>query len=434
MTLIHLHKILLIAGALTGFGFLFYLFLGDGVAFETHGIWASFANLLGVVILLSQFILHFIVLLIICGTGTKGQELSVRQMWIIGIYCLIAVIANIVLILKHTTVSRSEMTVERKWRNSEKYEWEPAISNPEGYPVRVVEGRFFIESWSRNNAFPDIDNKFYDSRWGIGTSTFMSSDQGALVMPDSLRLSWYSVVEDCYYKLNVALDKEKISGLFKKGFEAKNHNGVFHRTYDEIIVGLAPGGDAALWVGGNWGNAVEVSFYQAQKIDSTEIELGQRQMIQEELGRLRVSKDWVEHTHTAANPQAYDKWRQKYRTPYAWRLQFVKDADLVNPEVEVEFFNGEQVTIIDSLLPEQDFPVHAVPSSLFLTSTGPDGKTKRDYVVLDEEDTFNVFEKLTMSKQKITVVVTCKINKQGEIEKITAKNNLEELPLKLKAD
>lgn len=434
MNLVHLRKIFLIAGTITVFGFLFYLLLGDGVAFETHGIWASFANLFAILILFSQFILHFIVLLIICGRGKKGEELTIKQSWIIGIYCLIAVIANVVLILENTTVSRSEMTVERKWRNSEKYNWEPAISNPEGYPMRVVEGRFFIESWSRNNAFPDIDNKFYDMRWGIGNSTFMSSDRGPLVMPDSLRLTWYSVVEDCYYKLNVALDKEKITHLFKKGFDAKNHNGVFHRTYDEIIVGLAPGGDAALWVGGNWGNAVEVNFYQAQKIDSTSIALGQRQMIQEELGRLRASKDWVEQAHTADNPLPYDKWRKKYRTPYAWRLQFVKDANLVDPEVEVEFVNGEQVTIIDSLLPEQNFPVHAIPSSLFLTSMGADGKTKRDYVALDEQDTFNAFDKLTMSKQKITVIVTCKINKQGEIERITAKNNVEELPLKLKAD
>lgn len=434
MNLIHLRKIFLIAGAITAFGFLFYLFLGDGVAFETHGIWASFANLFGILILFSQYILHFIILLIICGRGKKGDELTIKQNWIIGVYCLIAVVANVVLILENTTVSRSEMTVERKWRNSEKYEWEPAISNPEGYPVRVVEGRFFIESWSRNNAFPDIDNKFYDSRWGIGRSTFMSSDQGRLVMPDSLRLTWYSVVEDCYYKLHVALDKEKISNLFKKGFEAKNHNGVFHQTYDEIIVGLAPGGATALWVGGNWGNAVEVSFYQAQKIDSTKIELGQRQMIQEELGRLRASKDWVEQGHTADKPLPYDKWRKKYRTPYAWRLQFVKDVALNNPEVEIEFFNGEEVTIIDSLLPEQNFPAHALPYSLFLTSTGTDGKTKRDYIPLDEEDIYNAFERLTMSKQKITVIVTCKINKLGEIEKITAKNNLEELPLKLKMD
>ena len=40
----HLRKIFLIAGAITGFGFLFYLCLGDGVAFETQGLCAFFAS------------------------------------------------------------------------------------------------------------------------------------------------------------------------------------------------------------------------------------------------------------------------------------------------------------------------------------------------------------------------------------------------------
>ncbi|CDT18248.1 MULTISPECIES: DUF2931 family protein [Sphingobacterium] len=430
----HLRKIFLIAGAITGFGFLFYLCLGDGVAFETQGLWASFANLFGILILFSQFILHFIVLLIICGRGKKGTELTLKQNWIIGIYCLIAVIFNIVLILKTTTFSRAEMSVEREWRNSEKYYWEPAISNPEGYPVRVLEGRFFISSWSRNNAFPDIDDKFYDSRWGLGMTTFISQDQGSMVMPDSLRLTWYSVVEDCYYKLQVSLDKEKITQLFKKGFEAKNHNGVFHRTYDEIIVGLAPGGDVALWVGSNWGNATEVSFYQAQKLDTIVIEPARRQEVREELTRLRKGKDWVEQVHTTDDLIPYDKWRKKYRQPYGWTLQFVKDGVLDNPELEVEFFNGEKFTLIDSTLSQKNFPAQAVPASLFLKCRGEDGKMKREYVVFDEENIYNTFEKLTLSKQEIKVIVTCKINKQGKIEQVTAQNNREEFPLILKKD
>ncbi|AIM37519.1 hypothetical protein KO02_13075 [Sphingobacterium sp. ML3W] len=432
MNVLHLRKIFLIAGSITAFGFLFYLFLGDGVAFETHGIWASISNLLSVLILFSQFILHFIVLLIMCGRGKKGQELTLKQNWTIGVYCLIAVIVNIVLILNGTTVSRGEMTVERKWSSSEKYYWEPAISCPEGYPVRVVQGQFLIGSWSRNNALPYINDKLYDGRWGLGITSFISQDQGKMVMPDSVHVTWYSVVENSFYKLNVALDKEKITNLFKNGFEAKNHNGLFHGTYDEITLGLAPGGDVALWVGSNWGKAIEVSFYKAQKMDSVQIEPDRRQVIQEELASIRKSNEWVEQVLTADNPIPYDKWRKKYRQAYEWRLQFVKNGALNDPEVQVGFFNGEELSITDSLLSEKNFPVQALPASLFLKYTSGDGKTKRDYVVLDEEDIFKAFEKLTLNKQKIAVIVTCEINKQGEIEKVTAKNDVEALTLKLK--
>ena len=147
--------------------------------------------------------------------------------------------------------------------NEQEYEWGIAVNTPIGYPIRfyaaMVGGTPIVRELYTEKEEPDWGNAFgYEST---------SMDK----LPKSVDMVWLSYKEDCFYRLKTAIDYEKIAKLFREGYKERVPNGeVRHKTYDTIVVGIAPGGVVVLWVGRGYKKITEIGRYQAEKIDLKE--------------------------------------------------------------------------------------------------------------------------------------------------------------------
>ena len=144
-----------------------------------------------------------------------------------------------------------------------KYEWGVAVNTPIGYPIRFYAGRV-----GGMSIIDEIYTTTEEPDWG---EAFSYENTSLETLPKDIDMVWLSYKEDCFYRLKTAIDYEKVEKLFREGFNQRVPNGeVRHKTYDTIVVGIAPGGVVVLWVGYGYFPLTEIGRYQAEKIDLKE--------------------------------------------------------------------------------------------------------------------------------------------------------------------
>jgi len=414
---------------------LFFLSLGRNVEFETQGLYSWVANLIGYGLLLFQFILHFPLLVLIDYLVRKKSSKSEENNTVLWIYLTIAFIINIIVILAATTESRDNLKNDSEWQSAEKYEWQEGISCPKNYPVIVLNGNFSINITHSGDPYYKIENKIYDLNWSIDEPTSVSEFDKKRVMPDSLHVLWYSIIEKTYYQLDTPLNKQKITTLFRNGFSSKNSSGIFDNTFDYIIAGLAPGGDVAVWTRSNWGHSAEVGFYKAQKMDSLKIPEFSRTECQEKLKRAISGNDlkWSKILNSKKDSIPYGIWRDKYRQKFNWKFQCNLESKLEDSDIKIKLFNGEEFILINDELSEKEISPKAVPSEIKLIHLYQK-KTKRSWADLDENDVYKAFKTLSAENKNTPIIIECNLNNQGEIESVNAKNKSKTIQLKLIED
>ena len=145
------------------------------------------------------------------------------------------------------------------------YEWGVAVNAPIGYPIR-----FYAAMIGSTPIVRELYSKTREPDWG-NAAGYESTSMDKL--PKSVDMVWLSYKEDCFYRLKTAIDYEKVEKLFREGFNQRVPNGeVRHKTYDTIVVGIAPGGVVVLWVGYGYLPLTEIGRYQADKIKLREAE------------------------------------------------------------------------------------------------------------------------------------------------------------------
>ena len=139
------------------------------------------------------------------------------------------------------------------------YEWGVAVNTPIGYPIR-----FYAAMVGSTPIVRELYSKTREPDWGNAAGYESTSMEE---LPQNVDMVWLSYKEDCFYRLKTAIDYEKVAKLFKEGFNQRVPNGeVRHKTYDTIVVGIAPGGVVVLWVGYGYLPLTEIGRYQADKI------------------------------------------------------------------------------------------------------------------------------------------------------------------------
>ena len=145
------------------------------------------------------------------------------------------------------------------------YEWGVAVNTPIGYPIR-----FYAARVGSTPIVRELYSITEEPAWG---NAFGYESTSMDKLPKSVDMVWLSYKEDCFYRLKTAIDYEKIVKLFREGFNQRVPNGeVRHKTYDTIVVGIAPGGVVVLWVGYGYLPLTEIGRYQADKIKLREPE------------------------------------------------------------------------------------------------------------------------------------------------------------------
>ncbi len=143
-----------------------------------------------------------------------------------------------------------------------KVDWLASESAPDEYPMKVISGTFLYPGVDHGLYVPDGKTVYHG--WGYPVSTHVvGPDKKPL--PDRLRITYYSYLEDQFYRGEFELPYERIVQMVNEGFP--NHKTpTATMYYDELTVGMAPGGNVAVWLVGI-GKTTEIFFGKADPID-----------------------------------------------------------------------------------------------------------------------------------------------------------------------
>ena len=120
---------------------------------------------------------------------------------------------------------------------NQKYAWIASPSAPEEYPMEIYKGALISEDYAYT--FDPIWGVF-NPGWGEAAGTMCSANYPAK-LPNSLEMTWYSVVEDKYYTGKWKLDPIYIDSILNKFRIGGDMNLSF-------VIGLGPGGFVNVWL------------------------------------------------------------------------------------------------------------------------------------------------------------------------------------------
>lgn len=223
------------------------------------------------------------------------------------------------------------------------YEWGVAVNVPIGYPIR-----FYAAMVGSTPIVRELYSKTREPDWG-NAAGYESHSMDKL--PKSVNMVWLSLKEDCFYSLKTAIDYEKIAKLFREGFDERVPNGeVRHKTYDTIVVGIAPGGVVVLWVGYGYLPLTEIGRYQAEKIALREPEGldNHQKLIFSKKDREEVlnSNTIIPEDFREANknkPIPFGLWDSYRDNQYQWYPTFEIPNGKIG-DVDYQYWNGEADT------------------------------------------------------------------------------------------
>ncbi|SKB60354.1 Protein of unknown function [Sphingobacterium nematocida] len=347
-----------------------------------------------IVLILSAIPIHFVILFLVSFLFKRNRKALKITSALLILICIFALWGT-------SGEERARYSNEMAYAKTEKYNYQQGIATPEGYPIQLLsESRFAISVKGDRNPVTLLETgKVYSNQWGVGQSTFKSSDDGDIVLPDSLNLYWYSFLEDKYYALNTAVDKAMLSNFFKKGFR-HDINGTLEETiqgkYDELIAGIAPGGDVVLWIS-SFNDTREIAVFKAEEINRTTLK--DYDVVREDV-RKEVLNDTcscednrqfrriVNHN----SPIPFGIWTGKYRSKFNWKVE-ITDFGQTKMGLKFGFFNGERYQLFNEAIIQQTLEQRPLPEYLLLTFF-KDGKKYNAYLEFDEQELYNTFKLL----------------------------------------
>ena len=126
----------------------------------------------------------------------------------------------------------------------DKYEWNAGLSGPKYYPSGAPRVEYFYKGKSVAGASIGTGA---DQGWGVTAGGYSGGDQYKDI-PDSVAVQWVCSVDNYLYRGGTRLPRERMLELFKNGF--KTVYGM-KTTYTSIVAGMAPGGNATIWLRGS---------------------------------------------------------------------------------------------------------------------------------------------------------------------------------------
>mgnify|MGYP003449776259 CR=1 FL=1 len=271
-----------------------------------------------------------------------------------------------------------------------KYDWMASNSAPRGCPIELVDGKFVFP----NKGSLYIPPKLLHNGWGTEVSNHVVGDD-TKSLPDSMEITFYSYLEDKFYRGSFALPHDRIADLFAQGFTFYPHRvPPQHITYNAIIAGVAPGGAVAVWVSGI-SRQIEVFFGHAQEVDlDWHATLEMPPHLQREADRLKVLSNAATRDPLVPEMQKalpLGLWAA-YRTRYVWQPAF---EGMQRPEriANVDYLNGERDYLDLPLdLAAQKAP-RPVPISVVFAALEA-GRLREYDVTFDEAEMLAVFPRL----------------------------------------
>ncbi|KFC24350.1 hypothetical protein IO90_03360 [Chryseobacterium sp. FH1] len=327
------------------------------------------------------------------------------------------VVACLLLILINTKEERSTFNNEQVYRNTEKYDYQQGIATPEGYPIKLLSNsKFTLAVKGNRNPYTLLETgKVYSTNWGNSESTFKSSEDGDVVLPDSLKLYWYSFLENKYYGLSAKLDKIKISNYFKKGYQ-RDMSGNFARLiiakYQDLNAGIAPGGDVVLWISGA-SETREISVFKATEMNINQFK-GEDIVKADEIKKVlsdnceckeNLQSRRIDH-HNQKIP--FGIWTNQYREKYNWKVD-ISSINSSKSELKFYFYNGERYSLFNEDAVNNNYRNKVVPSDIIFIFI-QNGKKYKAFFEFDEDEIYSYFNNLSQANPNAPIDIILNIN------------------------
>ncbi|MCF6336680.1 MAG: DUF2931 family protein [Gammaproteobacteria bacterium] len=270
-----------------------------------------------------------------------------------------------------------------------KFDWLATESAPKNYPMKIVQGTLFYPG-SGSLYVPNRKKIHYG--WGTSISTHVVGPD-LKPLPERLEITFFSYTENQFYHGVFDLPYDKILALMQAGFYSPKAKKQI--TYNEIRVGVAPGGTVSVWLDSIDGS-IEVFSGQAEKADTDWKRINDNPKITRE----EYVRSGLENTLT---PEALQTLKQNgvplglwqtYRKRYDWQPLFtgIEPPALIQ---RIRYFNGENEFLYYPLSEAKAAALRAIPQSMIVNLDWPGiGKLRFDFD-FNEEEIFAAFKKIS---------------------------------------
>ena len=200
----------------------------------------------------------------------------------------------------------------------DKYEWNAGLSGPKYYPSGAPRVEYFYKGKSVAGASIGTGA---DQGWGVTAGGYSGGDQYKDI-PDSVAVQWVCSVDNYLYKGGARLPRERMLELFKNGF--KTVYGM-KTTYTSIVAGMAPGGNAAIWLRGSERLTEVIRFKAQERLEDPYIDKDYRE---------KTVKNWGNYlTYWYLHGVPYDIW-EKGDKEYDYDIGFSsEEGQKIKPNV-----------------------------------------------------------------------------------------------------
>ena len=306
-----------------------------------------------------------------------------------------------------------------------KFDWLATESAPKDYPMEIISGSLFYPDGG-SLYVPDKKTLYYG--WGRGVSTHVVGP-ALKPLPERLEITFFSYTENLFYRGAFELPYDRILSLFQAGFYSPKEREQI--TYDEVRVGVAPGGTVSVWLDSTDGS-IEVFSGQAEKteVDWTRI-IDNPDITREEFVRLEIEESMSPEALQALkqNGVPLGLW-QTYRKRYDWQPEF---TGLEPPELIsfISYFNGEQNFLYYPLNASDAAALRAIPKEINFIWGWPKGRRLLFELTFNEAEIFAAFKQLSGQGQpiKLEMRMEAKADKKTYFS-VLLRNEKEEISLK----
>lgn len=311
-----------------------------------------------------------------------------------------------------------------------KFDWTSGDSAPLKYPMEILGGSLAYHDGS--GSLPVRGGTYIDHGWG---TTYSSQVMGPDLkpLPNRLRITFFSFTENKFYRGDFPLPYEMILKRFQEGYDNLDGDRI---TYDEILVGVAPGGAVAVWLRGV-SFTTEVFFGKAEAADdipwsalTSATHITREQYVQK---MIKASLKTPEaYAALQKNGVPVGLW-ERYRTRYAWKPVFpgIRLTPKRNGRIDsIKSFNGEE-EIVDPAVAQA---TRVVPRELYF-SGAPVGtpvgtRNKSVKLFFHEPEILAAFEKLGAGGRPLQLEVRLEVIDNQNHFSVWLKNDKETLELK----
>ncbi|OXB08490.1 hypothetical protein B0A81_09250 [Flavobacterium plurextorum] len=304
---------------------------------------------------------------------------------------------------------------KKNMENKDSFSWGSTITAPHKYPVEIHRG-YLANDKEMITAY--INTGISTGDWGFGNNAYA----GGKTIPTNLSLTWISYADKKFYKIEAELPHDRILALFKEGYNDKDMS---HITYNDITIGLAPGGFVVVWLTGK-NRSIEIAHYQAVEtfVSVNEFYRNPDEDTQQEFYNYfynaYIPKEIKEYIKKNGVPvKLWNEFRIKYN--YRFNIHFYK-TDKESSERETEYVNGEkEIVKIEDLNVYQNKPL---PSYCRFWFSQYNAEAE-----FDGEEILDAFKKLTIAHPDKKIEIEAKVAFMYKTTTFTVRCEGDEIPL-----